>query len=170
MHHARPDRRSFTFGLTSLAFAGLAVSGCATSRNNRSFDRAGYGPLEPDPARRLDLPRGFSYRVISAMGETMDDGLRVPDRADGMGAFRLDADRVILVRNHELSPRHAAMGPFGSPNSQGSGFGRGGDGGWLPGGTTTLVYDQRSRRVERQHLRLARSAIGPAASRPGAAG
>lgn len=154
MNHARPDRRSFTFGLTSLAFAGLAVSGCATSRVNRFSDRVGYGALEPDPARRLDLPRGFSYRVISAMGETMDDGLRVPDRADGMGAFRLDADRVILVRNHELSPRHAAVGPFGSPNSLGSGFGRGGDGGWLPGGTTTLVYDQRSGRVERQHLSL----------------
>ena len=154
MNHARPDRRSFTFGLTSLAFAGLAVSGCATSRINRFTDRVGYGALEPDPARLLDLPRGFSYRVISAMGEAMDDGLRVPDRADGMGAFRLDADRVILVRNHELSPRHAAKGPFQNPTSLGSGFGRGGDGGWLPGGTTTLVYDQRSGRVERQHLSL----------------
>jgi secreted PhoX family phosphatase len=80
------DRRSF-MGLTSLAFSGLALSGCATSSPSRSSIAAGYGPLEADPRQLLDLPRGFSYRVISALGDPMDDGLRVPDHADGMGAF-----------------------------------------------------------------------------------
>ena len=38
----------------------------------------------------LDLPRGFSYRIISRFGDRMDDGHFVPSNADGMGAFRLD--------------------------------------------------------------------------------
>lgn len=148
------DRRSFTRGLTSIAFSGLALSGCATGGTPRTQVAAGYGPLQPDPQQLLDLPNGFSYRVISALGDPMDDGLRVPDRADGMGAFRLDQDRVALVRNHELQPRHVEVGPFPVNNGQGAGYDRGRDGGWLPGGTTTLVYDQRSGRVERQHLSL----------------
>ena len=45
----------------------------------------------------------------------MDDGLRVPDHADGMGAFHIDADRVALVRNNELEPKHAASGAFATP-------------------------------------------------------
>jgi len=147
------DRRSF-MGLTSLAFSGLALSGCATSSLSRSSIAAGYGPLEADPRQLLDLPRGFSYRVISALGDPMDDGLRVPDHADGMGAFRLDARRVALVRNHELSPKHGSIGPFASARSTGSGFDRGTDDSWLPGGTTTLVYDQMTGQVERQHLSL----------------
>jgi secreted PhoX family phosphatase len=148
------DRRAFTSGLTSLAFSGLALSGCATSGAPRSAGAPGYGALEPDSGGLLDLPRGFSYRVISQLGERMDDGLRVPDRADGMGAFHIDRDRVALVRNHELQPKHAGVGPFAPPSRTGGGYGRGADGGWLPGGTTTLVYDQRSGRVERQHLSL----------------
>ncbi|PSJ37687.1 alkaline phosphatase PhoX [Allosphingosinicella deserti] len=156
MHDSpRLDRRAFALGLTSLAFSGLALSACATSMAPRSSAAtAGFGPLEPDPNQLLDLPRGFSYRVISAFGDPMDDGFRVPDRADGMGAFRLDQDRVALVRNHELQPKHAADGPFATPVGSGAGFDRGRDGGWMPGGTTTLVYDQRSGRVERQHLSL----------------
>ncbi|WP_447952876.1 alkaline phosphatase PhoX [Sphingopyxis chilensis] len=151
---AHIDRRAFATGLTSLAFSGLALSGCATSSAPRIAAAPGYGQLEPDPGGLLDLPRGFSYRIISALGERMDDGLRVPDRADGMGAFHVDRDRVALVRNHELQPKHADVGPYASPGGSGGGFDRGRDGGWLPGGTTTLVYDQRSGRVERQHLSL----------------
>jgi len=72
-----------------------------------------------------------------------------------MGAFHIDADRVALVRNHELEPKHAASGAFATPAGTGHGFDRGADGGWLPGGTTTLVYNQRTGKVERQHLSLA---------------
>ncbi|EMD83471.1 alkaline phosphatase PhoX [Pacificimonas flava] len=151
----RIDRRDFGIGLTSLAFSGLALSGCAISGPAERAPAAGYGPLRPDPAGLLDLPRGFSYRVISQMGEHMDDGLRVPDRADGMGAFRLDEHRTILVRNHELKPEHRDAGAFASGDASGPGFDSFSSGGLLPGGTTTLVYDQRTGSVERQHLSLA---------------
>ena len=150
------DRRRFTFGLTSTAFAGLALSGCATSGLGSGVEAAGgYGPLVPDPAGLLDLPRGFSYRIISKFGDRMDDGHFVPDRADGMGAIRLDDRRVALVRNHELQPKHAGTGPFRAAASASvPAFDRGADGQPLPGGTTTILYDYRSGRVESQHLSL----------------
>ncbi|QIG81932.1 DUF839 domain-containing protein [Sphingosinithalassobacter tenebrarum] len=153
----RLGRRSFTFGLTSLAFSGLALSGCAASRGSATALSEGYGPLREDPAGLLDLPPGFSYRVISSFGDPMDDGLRVPDRCDGMGAFDLGGGKVALVRNHELKPHHGDTGAFADAIAragEGAGYDRGADGVWLPGGTTTLVYDLASGRVERQHLSL----------------
>ncbi|MFM9815863.1 alkaline phosphatase PhoX, partial [Streptomyces scabiei] len=67
-----------------------------------------YGPLIADSNKLLDLPAGFSYKVISELGEKMDDGQFVPNNADGMGCFTLDDDRVALVRNHELKPTDLA--------------------------------------------------------------
>ena len=46
-----------------------------------------YGVLEPDPAGFLDLPRGFSYRVISSFGDRMDDGFVVPVHFLGAAAL-----------------------------------------------------------------------------------
>jgi len=102
------------------------------------------------------LPRGFAYRIFSSAGDAMGDGLRVPDRADGMGAFRIDARRTALVRNHELSAKALGDGPSRkvSPGVARA-FDRNDGGRALPGGTTTLVYDQVSGKVERQHLSLA---------------
>lgn len=149
-------RRNFTLGLTSTAFAGLALSACATTPVG-SARRAvtGYGPLVADPAGLLDLPRAFGYRIISSLGERMDDGHKVPDRADGMGAVRLDARRVALVRNHELTPGHRGGGPFpgGAPGNVLT-FDRGPDNQPLPGGTTTIVYDFHAGKVEAQYLSL----------------
>ncbi len=58
------------------------------------------GPLQPDPGALIDLPVGFSYRIVSRAGERMDDGLRVPNAHEGMAAFAGDDDRIILVCNH----------------------------------------------------------------------
>jgi uncharacterized protein len=65
----------------------------------------GYGPLVPDPAGILDLPRGFSYRILSREGQEMaSGGGPVPGRCDGMGSFRAAGGRTHLVRNHEVGP------------------------------------------------------------------
>lgn len=147
------SRRTFNFGLTSLAFAGLAA--CATRPQGMALEAApGNRPLLPDPAGILDLPSGFSYRIISRRGDRMDDGLAVPNRFDGMGAFALDAQRTILVRNHELRATHANEGPFGSAPPSGIRAFDSNDTGPLPGGTSTLVYNHRSGQVESQHLSL----------------
>ncbi|PTQ12134.1 phosphatase [Sphingomonas oleivorans] len=153
------DRRHFTLGLTSAAFAGLALNACAPARlgGARSRMRA-YGALEPDPAGLLDLPRGFSYRVISRLGDRMDDGFAVPDHADGMGCFALDGRRVALVRNHELAARHIATGPIRPAGPERpetlAAYDHVASGDILPGGTTTLIYDLAAGRVEAQYLSL----------------
>lgn len=150
------DRRHFALGLTTAAFGGFALGACAPTRLDGVRAPAhGYGPLEADPAGLLDLPRGFGYRVISAFGDRMDDGFIVPDRADGMGSFALDARRVALVRNHELQARHLDTGPIrGAVPQSLATYDRNAAGDVLPGGTTTLVYDLAAGRVERQHLSL----------------
>jgi secreted PhoX family phosphatase len=144
-------RRHFGLATASLAFAGLAERAAGGAAR-----APGYGPLVADPAGLLDLPPGFAYRVIASQGEAMSDGLRLPDRADGMGAFRLDADRTILVRNHELSAKALADGP--SPKA-GPGveraFDRNAAGQALPGGTTTQIWNHRTGQTEAQWLSLA---------------
>ncbi|WP_379922441.1 alkaline phosphatase PhoX [Erythrobacter sp. R86502] len=153
-----PNRRRF-LGATATAFAALTASGCMTRgaastavprADGGSF--AGYGALVTDPAGLLDLPQGFSYRVISRLGDAMDDGGTVPDRADGMGCFDLGPDEnghpeIALVRNHELQPRHDAGGPIAK------GFGKR-NGEFVPGGTTTIVLDAATLQVKRQFRSL----------------
>lgn len=143
------DRRRFL--ATGSAFAALVASGCQTrSAVSSGMARAkGYGPLLPDPEGLIDLPQGFTYRVVSRLGDVMNDGLTVPDDADGMGCFDLGNDKIALVRNHELSPGADSGGELAN------GYGRGPDGKILPGGTTTVVLDAATLKVERQHRSLA---------------
>jgi secreted PhoX family phosphatase len=148
------DRRLF-LRATASAFAALAASGCMRSPLSGGGASAppsgiGYGPLRPDPAGLIDLPEGFSYRIISQLGDAMSDGFTVPDRADGMGCFDVGNGKIALVRNHELQPQHEGGGVAGPaydtvarsliP---------------LPGGTTTLVLDAATLEVERQYRSLA---------------
>ncbi|WP_207759255.1 alkaline phosphatase PhoX [Sandarakinorhabdus cyanobacteriorum] len=145
------NRRDFGAGLAATALAGLAARAQAAT----SMPIAGHGPLRPDPAGLLDLAPGFAYRVIDAAGTKMDDGLPTPDRFDGMGAFRLDRDRTILVRNHELHTRHARDGAFPAGGGTNLAAYDRLDGTPLPGGTTSIVYNHRTGQVERRHLSLA---------------
>ncbi len=138
-----PNRRNFLTA-TGSAFAALAASGCA-SPPPRASGYSPVGDLVPDPAGLLDLPPGFSYRVVSRLGDAMDDGGTVPDRADGMGCFDLGNGKIALVRNHELKVDHDGAGASGPafdtlaksliP---------------LPGGTTNLVLDAQTLAVEKQ--------------------
>lgn len=134
---------------TGSAFAALAASACMRGQVAGAQAGAGYGPLIPDPQGLLDLPAGFSYRVLSRLDEPMDDGGAVPDHADGMGCFDLGDGTIALVRNHELNPGQDAGARLSS------GFGQDGEGNILPGGTTTLVLDARTLAVKRQFRSLA---------------
>jgi secreted PhoX family phosphatase len=146
-------RREFTLALAGTAFAGL-LGACSTPPRTAGTPR-GYGPLLPDPAGLLDLPRGFSYRVISSFGQRMDDGFYVPDYHDGMGAFGLGNGQVALVRNHELLAQQQELGPVRDARAQvAAAYDRNPDGLPLPGGTSTLVYELASGRVVRQHMSL----------------
>jgi len=140
------NRRQF-LAATSSAFAALVASGCTTrgaglaSAAPQSF--SGYGPLVKDPAGMLDLPDGFSYRVLSSLGDAMSDGGTVPDKADGMGCLDIGNGEIALVRNHELIPIDDAGGEIAK------GYGTW-NGKITPGGTTNIVLDAETLEVKRQ--------------------
>ncbi len=146
----------------SLGFAGLHTlfhvrSGYAAG----TAAPMGYGPLVKDPAGIFDLPEGFTYSVISRRGDTMTDGLLVPGQPDGMAAFVGPRGTTILVRNHEQGPNHAKWSPFGKNNelltkvARAKVYDYGKGKAPSPGGTTTLVYNTKELRLEKQFLSLA---------------
>ena len=151
------SRRHFGFALGSIAFAGLAARVGAQAPVAGMNEVRGYGPLLRDPNNLIDLPKGFTYRVISRFGNIMDDGHVVPNAADGMGAFSVGKGKVALVRNHELSPRDLRFGPLaGDVAKDFVTYDRIADKKAmpLPGGTTTLIYDMKSGQREAEWLSL----------------
>jgi secreted PhoX family phosphatase len=118
----------------------------------------GFGPILSDPDGILDLPAGFSYSVISKMGETMDDGLVVPGSCDGMAALPGPYGLTVIIRNHELTPD--IPGPFGKdrtlanrvPAARLYDKGQGKTPG--SGGTSTIVYDTKTQRKIREFMSL----------------
>ena len=143
----------------SAAGALLALRGVlgGTAEPGARVPVGGFGPLQLDPDRILDLAEGFSYRVISKAGAIMSDGLRVPASHDGMAAFDAGDGRIALVCNHELRMEDSDLGPFlpGGKRIAANRIYDPGRGEPCPGGTTTIIYDPRSRRSERQFLSLA---------------
>jgi secreted PhoX family phosphatase len=130
--------------LFSGAFSEL-FAGTAAARGH-----AGYGPLVPDPDGLLDLPRGFSYKVLSREGEPLLSGEgRVPGNHDGMAAFAGRRGRIHLVRNHEN--RHT--GRIGVPTVQGLTYDPA-----AKGGCTVLELDSRGD-VRSERVAIAGTAV-----------
>ncbi|UCS91629.1 PhoX family protein [Echinicola marina] len=160
--NSNTDRRAFIkqSGMVTMGFMGLFQCIQPSSKNGSSSEKIGYGLLEEDPDKILNLPKGFSYTIISRSGELMDDGLIVPGRPDGMGTFPGKEGKIIIVRNHENSPDDFEEGAFGEHNENYSSKYAGelyeNGMGSLPGlgGTTTLVYNPATKKVEKQFLSL----------------
>lgn len=147
------DRRRF-LSATGSAFAALLASGCTTGGGGKealasASKFGGYGDLVLDINGLLDLPPGFSYTIISKLGDTMSDGLKVPDAADGMGCIDLGNGKLALVRNHELMPDQDGGGMIAE------GFDRIDGKMVMPGGTTTIVLDAKTLEVEQEYRSLA---------------
>ena len=85
--------------ILTLGFAGLS-----NYLLSKSLNQLNINPLQlvKDSNKILDLPYGFSYSIISKFGNQMNDGLQVPNHADGMGCFKITKNKVALIRNHEL--------------------------------------------------------------------
>jgi uncharacterized protein len=138
-----------------LGLVGLGATGTILASSLRKF----YAPatqaksltvnrfdkLQPDPQGILDLLPGFQYKIISAVGETMDDGLLVPNHHDGMGAIKGKNGTSILIRNHELSPLQGGNNLSAKIPQYDSN---------CPGCTTTLIID-RDRNLKKHFLSLA---------------
>ena len=93
-------------GLTILGHADTLLA--APSSPADHFRRSvGYGDLVPDPAGLLDLPPGFSYRVVTRSGDPLTDLAgrvapgQVPGAPDGTAAFAGRHGGTVLVNNHE---------------------------------------------------------------------
>jgi secreted PhoX family phosphatase len=102
-------RRSF-LSTASLAFVGLQrfVQAAEPSR----LIIAPFGPLKEDPFGILDLPEGFTYRILTRHGQRMSDGFKSPGQSDGMAAFAGPDGKVVLVCNHEIGLGTARLGPY----------------------------------------------------------
>lgn len=160
------SRRQFLLqcGAVGLGFVGLRAflnerdGGGAASAFADANPLIGYGDLIPDPGKIFDLPRGFSYQVISRQGDEMSDGLLVPGAFDGMCAFAGTAGKTILVRNHELEVGEGAFGKDAArltPAITARLYDAGHKSNPGAGGTTTLVYDPKTGKLDQEFLSLA---------------
>ena len=162
----KTSRREFikSTGYLSLGFIGLQQFACNPSGNKGkqiSKNFTGYGPLEPDPEGVLNLPKGFQYKIISKQGEKMSDGFLSPGRNDAMATFPGPDGKVLIVRNHEVTPDDLESGPFGLKNELFKNidpellYDAGSQ--QLPGlgGTTTLLYNEKTQQVEKEFISLA---------------
>jgi secreted PhoX family phosphatase len=152
------NRRRFIQSIAAAAASPALVTGCAAIRPQTSV-------LRSDPGKVLDLPPGYSYRVISRAGDPMSDGFVVPGAHDGMATFAGEDGRIILVCNHEMNSGWLQGSPFGDrfgalpEETRARLYDRGGDITPGLGGTTTSIYNPASGEIERQYLSLAGTEI-----------
>ena len=159
-----PDRRQFLrqAGLVTAAFAGLQrwADGAIDAKDSQAKGSALDAALREDSYGVIDLPPGFQYTIFSETGDRMDDGLLVPGKHDGMGAFPGPDGKTVLVRNHELDPAWKDLSAWRDrrtlfrkiPRDKFYDFGKGKSPSL--GGTTTVVFDTKEMRVEREWLSL----------------
>lgn len=148
--------------MISVGFMGLRYfSGMPVLAGNglRLYDR--YGPLLNDPDGVFNLPKDFSYKIISRSGAPMDDGFVSPGKNDAMAAFEGPDGKVIVVRNHEVTGKDLENGPFGKTNElldklpPAQIYDRGNGKKPSLGGTTTFVFNEDTQEIEYEYLSLA---------------
>ena len=145
------DRRAFLARTAAVAGGTVAGSEALMRLTNRAAladlraTGTGYGPLTPMPDQNgrvvLALPDGFSYVTFGDIGSPLSDGTPTPLALDGMAAFKGPRGTVRLIRNHE----DRNLPPAGSLPAR--------PGAYDPlagGGTTTLDYDAKQRRLVRR--------------------
>jgi len=135
------------FQRVAAAGVGVALVGStemlltAQASADTGVPEVGYGPLVADPAKRLALPRGFRYSIVTRAGVTkLETGQPTPRNHDGTGAFARAAGGTVLVNNHEIRE------PFGTdlavPHLGGLTYDPG-----AAGGCTIVEVDRDGRRV-----------------------
>lgn len=176
------DRRNFLKQGAAVTAGGLLVNGGTQALGARvaaaapagdgekrlvAPDNGGYGPISPVADRAtgepmLNLPEGFEYTSFgysAAFAATLgrptegDDGYPTPDRHDGMAAFATDTDGVVrLVRNHERGYEPVPVGGTdGEPLVGDSDTAYDVTSG---GGTTTLTFDTREKRLTESYISI----------------
>ena len=152
------NRRRFLKSIAAAAVTPAMTQSCRA-------DDDSPGKLRSDPNGILDLPGGFSYRVVSRAGDVMSDGLRVPEAHDGMAAFNGKDGRIILITNHEMNTHWFEGSAFVdgydklSEATRSLLYDRGADKTPALGGTTTTIFNPFTGDTEKQFLSLAGTEI-----------
>ena len=96
------SRRAFMASAAALALSGYAKRAHAVAAEPGGFvdgpsrnEVFGYGPMKADPYGLLDLPEGFSYRVVSQAGETM--------AVSGLDGGVLEVSNVLVTHLHSYA-------------------------------------------------------------------
>ncbi len=138
----------------------LTAKGCSDPMFQHDLLFEKYGPLKNNGSGILNLPAGFSQKVIAQSGKKMGDGFLHPGKPDGMATYAgKNANEVIILRNHELMP--GDQGAFGDGNrlrkkiDQSKFYDTGLNGYHCKGGVTTLVYDESAKKLTHSYLSLA---------------
>lgn len=126
----------------------LLRSGSALATWLAARETRAAGALVRDRHGVLELPPGFTYRVVSQAGQRMNDGYRVPANPDAMGVFSTPAG-LVLMRNHEL-PQGDDRGPY----PPGVPVPREAHDPAAHGGVTKLVFDPETLALRSQSLAL----------------
>ena len=126
-------------------------------------------PIKNDPNGILKLMEGFSYHILSEKGEMMSDGLKVPDKADGMASFQGKNGKIILIRNHEIGYFKTIENLLDANSFYKNEkylekhrsfiYDQGANGIPCCGGTTTMIYNPISKKIETEYLSLAGTLI-----------
>jgi uncharacterized protein len=153
------SRRAFTRGGAAAAAAwafARPFEALAEGEGERLGASPDYGELVETLDQRtglplLKLPQGFRYTSLSWTGDPMTDGRPTPGNHDGGAVLYGGFDRVVYVRNHELSYSATALhkSSFAPPELTY-------DAGQAPGGTTSVEFDLRRGR----HIRTTPSLSG----------
>ena len=159
------SRRKFIKDVSISAFGILAFSNMLLAAEKGLSKVLNIIPIQNDPKGILNLLKGFKYKIISKKGQSMSDGLTVPDHADGMASFNGDNGKIILVRNHEIGhyktiEKLLDKNPMQKnkkfiKNFSSYIYDLGSDYNPCGGGTTTIVYNPKTKKVEKEYLSLA---------------
>jgi len=96
----------------------LTPSGVAPRLRQAGLDEGGYGQLRVcKDFPEISIPAGFHALRVDRTGEVMSDGNVLKNAFDGMGAFGVGADRVRLVRNHEMRDAAGLYWPISPVNA-----------------------------------------------------
>lgn len=159
------SRKKFIKDISIVTIGMFAFSNMLVAAEKGLLKVSNILPIQNDPNGILKLIKGFKYKIISKKGQKMSDGLTVPDHADGMASFKGKNGRIILVRNHEIG-RFKTLEKLIDKNPMQKNknfikkfssymYDKGKNNNPCGGGTTTIIYNPKTQKVETEYLSLA---------------